>query len=50
MPLSTIYQLYRGGQFNRWGKPEYPEKTTHLPQFGLYIKLFMLIILLFVVI
>jgi hypothetical protein len=25
-------QLYRGGQFNWWRKPEYPEKTTDLPQ------------------
>jgi hypothetical protein len=39
--LPTIFQLYRGGKFYWWRKPEYPEKTTDLPQAAdkLYYKM-----------
>ena len=32
IPLSTIFQIYRGDQFYGWMKPEDPEKTSDLSQ------------------
>ena len=32
MPLSTIFQLYRGSQFYWWRKSKYLEKTIDLSQ------------------
>ena len=32
MPLSTTFQLYRGGRLYWWRRPQYPEKTIDLLQ------------------
>jgi hypothetical protein len=39
MPLSTIFQLYRGCQFSLWMKPEYMEKSIDLSHLTVTDKL-----------
>jgi hypothetical protein len=34
-PFSIIFQLYHGGQFYWWWKPEYPQKTTDMSQLNI---------------
>jgi hypothetical protein len=37
MPLSTIFRLYRGGQFHWWRKPEYQVQTIVTDHLDLYV-------------
>ena len=36
--LLAIFEIYHGGQFYRWRKQKYPEKTTDLSQFIWFIR------------